>query len=395
MDERLAGVSPELQTEFESSNTAIWRNEQVEIIIPAEQAIDPSEGTQVSVQPSAEGHSRPWTEQTIAEIAREAYFALPMAKIIAESGRTPDLWANIHWSSLPNHDRGANVFGRRPDSEIGWAKPVILRSGNPGVGAEQRLSLAKFAGRYLPRWETFQEEVQPFRDGVQALSPESEAYQQEAAYYAAKPEPWQETVVWANERFVIVSVDNPHVSGLHLVAHPRDSHWAEVGKFQKPWQTDRAYQDGDPNFLEGFVEAACLLKAAQELLSGQSEVPFFNPEIHFSGNWAKDLQPQERGGRIDTAGFAAAAMESDSALRAEKRQYHNEATRVGTAMHGHLYATSDPGARVALPSRPAVEVPEEWEGIQRMSESQVAYVQELLQALPEQLEAGLADTDQS
>jgi len=177
--------------------------------------------------------------------------------------------------------------------------------------------------------------------------------------------------LWANEKFSLVAVNNPHLNGIHLVCHARDEYWGELGGFKRPWQTEQAHKDLDYRFLQGFMENVAILKACQEILSDQSEVPFFNPEIHYSGNWGPQFGKIDEGGNYDQKSYQSAAESSPPDLRDAKRTWRSglsPAGGTGSGMHGHLYATFEQSQLVSLPSLPKNRVPEEWEGIEPMSQ---------------------------
>lgn len=126
----------------------------------------------------------------------------------------------------------------------------------------------------------------------------------------------------------------------------------------------------------GFLELVAVIKTVQVILSSDKSLNFCNPEIHFSGNWAKDLQPKDQGGKVDPDEVLRLSQEEDIvSLRSYKRSTLGEIT---TGMHGHLYATKSEEDYVELPSRPLAEVPDQWSGIVPPSEEEVRRVQELI-----------------
>ncbi|MAF79712.1 hypothetical protein CL629_01390 [bacterium] len=365
----------------EHKEEVLWEGDDIFVRFPDRPAISPDDGSHIKIVPSGQGN-HDWRTASVREVVHEGLYALPAARMLADSGRTSDLWANIHWNSLASD--GANVFGRAPASEAGWAKPVVIQEKGADFpdSDSARENLKKFSERYFSKWSRLKEEgISLFSGGVRELDSDSSEFQKEVESYAEREHPWQETVLWVNEKFVLVSVDNPHLSGTHLVIHPRDEYWSKKGDFRKPWQTEEA-RSGDLSYIEGFLESLAILKSAQKVLSEQEDVPFMNSEIHYSGNWAGDLQSQERGGQLAEGEFAQALSESDPriSVRDQKRRYQRgRPEEFQTSMHGHLYATEDSGEFVHLPTRPKSEAPEEWQGISLADQGDVSKIQKVIQ----------------
>lgn len=349
----------------------IWQSEDIFVARPTNPAIPIEEGTHTQIiSKQSEGD---WRQDDVELIREEGYYALAVARMVAESSQTEDLWANIHWNSSPNYKQGCNVYGRNPLSKSGWAKPVSIRE-NGADPTETEKNFKRFANIYLQKFKNFRASVQPFRAGIQRLDPTSDEFENEAKSYKEKESPWQETLLWANNRFAVVLVDNPHLSGVHLVVHPRETYWGPRGGFQRPWQMVEA-QNGNPDEIEGFLEAVTILKLLQKILSRTDTIPFYNPEIHFSGNWAKDLLPTMSGGKIDRDAHIRAIEEGT--LRDEKREFGMKGSdQIRASMHGHLYATKNFQEYVHLPTRPQKEVPEEWAHIEPIGQDEINSIKE-------------------
>jgi len=355
---------------------AFWESSHynIEVVVPTQTALPAEEGLHFVIQPKDNG-SRDELDNPRRDLMT-AYFALPVAKIVAESRFTQDFWANIH------KDRwGMSVYGRNPQAESAWAKPVNKRS-IPADTLHQKGELREQMQRYLPLWERNLSSVTLFEKGVEALSPQSQEYQKEVNAYEKKPYPYKEDVLWVNNKFVLVNVRTPHLSGVHLVVHPRETYWKGTGAFRRPWQTHSAPGVPEPEFMQAYLEAAGVLLATQQILKDSGQVPFFNPETHFSGNWSKDLLPEDKGGRLDVASIS----DTDTKRKDEKRLHRpgtvdaqGDSTEFRTAMHGHLYATSAPDKLVHLPSRPQAEVGAEWKGITPLKSEEVDKIRALLQ----------------
>ncbi len=377
------------EAEREKKEETLWEGNDIVIKLPDRAAIPKEEGTHMQVIPKEKAEAD-WRTSALEDILKEGYYALAAARIIADSGRTEDNWVNIHWNSRPEFMAGANVFGRNPTSETGWAKSVVMREGGVEVSEnrEVRENLRRFTERYLSNWEKPKGNISLFSEGINELKPDSPEFQAEAKKFAEREDPWQETTLWTNEKFVLVAVDNPHLNGVHLVVHPREAFWKEKSSFRKPWQAAQAWHEGDSDYVKGFLESVAILKTAQEILTQHSDkVKFANPEIHYSGNWGKDLLTKEKGGKFDMGEWVQAVAEGDPRIREEKRRYQYGKPEEfgasmhgpGSSMHGHLYASRKENEYVELPSRPKKEVPEEWEGIQPMDRDEIETILQLIQ----------------
>ncbi len=366
-------LSPE-QSEIINSDETLWKGSGVEVVMPKEAGIVEEEGYHVQIIPEGK-RDVDWRESSIQAVMNEGYYGLAAARIIADSAHSENLWANVHWNSRPDFIAGCNVFGRNPSSPEAWGKPVNMRDQKVSLPPDTHGSTFETFGRisekYFPSWQKAREEFSPFAGGINEINTESDEYRQESNKWSERTPPWDETLIWANEKFSLVAVNNPHLNGIHLVCHARDEYWSGLGGFKRPWQTEQAHQDSDYRFLQGFMENVAILKACQEILSSQDEIPFFNPEIHYSGNWGSQFGKQEEGGNFDEESYDAAIDSPSYELRKVKKTWQkdlNPPGKTGSGMHGHLYATFNQDELVRLPSLPKTKAPSEWEGIAPMSQ---------------------------
>lgn len=359
------------------------------IISPAQAAIPRSEGIHLEVKDSI--NEKPWVKEDPKKLLRDGYFAIAVAKAVAEGRFTPEQWVNIHLDGQPSFNQGVNVFGRNPESVSGWGKPVQFNPGEAQLPSAEAEDLKRLFAHYLPLWEKTIPQVNLFAEGANTFPPDSEAFQQELQAYSLR----RETLLWINDKFALVAINNPHLNGIHLVVHGRDSYWKDRGGLKRPWQNhpqgvSGQIPEGTPGSTElssgqtdlpqitGFLEAEAILIGAQRVLLGEGKLPFYNPEVHFSSNWAPSLRPVEDGGKLDRSYLSTGDLEQ--ARKDEKRSHRIGGDREwDLGVHGHLYATRDSGKFVELPSRPQVEVPEQWEGINPPSEAEVEQVRELVQ----------------
>lgn len=367
----------------------LGRAGETRIINPAQAAIPRSEGIHLEVRNS--GGEKPWAEEDPGTLLRDSYFAIAAAKAVAEGRFTPEQWVNIHLDGQPQFNQGVNVFGRNPESASGWGKPVQFKPGEAQLSSAEAQDLKRLFAHYLPLWEKTMPQINLFAEGTNAFPPDLEVFQQEFQEYSLR----SETLLWMNDKFALVVVNVPHLNGMHLVVHGRDSYWKDRGGLKRPWQNQPQGVSGqmsagapgsaeqssgqtNPPQITGFLEAEAILIGAQRVLLGEGKLPFYNPEVHFSSNWAASLQPIEKGGKLDTSYFSADNLEQ--ARKDEKRSHRVGGDREwDLGMHGHLYATRDSGKYVELPSRPQAEVPDQWEGIRPPSEAEVGQVRELIQ----------------
>ncbi len=370
--------------EIEQNTETIFQDGKLRVYHPAEQAIPLEEGIQLVVDNGQEiSHQN---QQDVPALLRSAYYALAVAKIEAEGRFTKEFWANIQMNSWPGAEKGINVFGKNPQSQEGWAKPVNLRPIKErrleSLDQNQKAKLQRAMELYLPRWERKAQEITVFDHGINKIRPDNEVFQKESEIWLNRPDPWQERAVWMNDKFVLVVVKNPHLDGLHLVCHGRKDYWSRVGQkgVVKAWQTPKGEED--PEYLKGFVESNAILLGVEQIV--QEAGDFHNAEIHCSGNWGfkpLDLAKIEFSGREVDSSY----LEQENLERARKMEKFSAQQRWAGGdpdwhSHGHLYATRSPDKYVSLPSRPMREVPKEWEGTKPLSPDEEDKIYQLIQA---------------
>jgi len=366
-----------------SGQEVIFQDDHVRVCHPLPSAIPQTEGIHLAVD-SGRDLDRENPSDT-PDLLRSAYYALAVAKIEAEGKYTEDFWANIQMNARPGFDRSINIYGRNPQSTEGWAKPVNIRDASSQAEIRQPLAenqkkqLTRTAELYLPKWEQLAQNITVFASGVNETLPDDPAFQQEKEKWSDRPDPWQEQLIWMNEKFSLVIVKNPHLNGLHLVCHARQDYWQNQAQqaVVKAWETPKPGEA--PTFIQGFIESNAILLGVQNLIKNK----FFNPEIHYSGNWGfKPLDPvsDSVGGRTVQNEYLA---DNDLPHARKKEKIASEQRWQGGEpdwhAHGHLYATRSPDQYVALPSRSMREVPQEWEGINALSPEEEADITSLIQ----------------
>lgn len=363
----MSEFGPNINEELMTSPEIFYTDDKVRLMLPSKPVIDPAEGLQITVDNGQElSHDE---DENGVSLVKSSYYALAVAKVLAESRQSPDFWANIQLNSVPGADKGVNVFGRNPASTEAWGKPVNLRLPEErNFQQNAPPDLARLLSRYIPLWEKEAQEIILFSDGVKAIKPETPDFQAEKDLWLNRPDPWQEELIWMNEKFSLVIVKNPHLNGLHLVCHAREKYWSSHGErgVVKVWKTPK--REEDPVFIHGFMESNAILLAAEKMAK---ENHFYNPEIHYSGNWGfKPLDPvsEQVGGRE----VQYQSTENQTPLRARRgaKRVSEEAWEGGSPnwhAHGHLYATRQAEKYVNLPSRPMKEVPAEWEKTKPLS----------------------------
>lgn len=369
--------NPAESAEVASSKEGLYENDFVEIYHPWEPAIPAAEGLHLVVNPK---------EISIQGELRAAWYSLGVAKDMAEGRFTEDFWANIQKNAYSGIDFGYNVYGRNPQSKESWAKPVNIRTQEERktepLDEKQLNKLQRTMELYLPKWEREAQEVTIFEEGIKEIKPEEDSFRKETEIWQNRPEPWQEKAIWMNDKFVLVIVQKPHLNGLHLVCHARKEYWSKHAQqgVIKAWQTPETEKE-DPVFLKGFIESNAILLGVQQLI--QADDRFFNSEIHFSGNWGfKPLDPStpDIGGReVEPTYLTGENLEQARKMEKFDAQKRWASGDPDWHAHGHLYATRDPQEYVKLPSRPAKEVPGEWERTHPLSAKEESDIYNLIQ----------------
>lgn len=328
---------------------------------PKYPAIRPTEGLHFQIR--EEGEVKNWQYQDPKDITKEALIGLAVGRVVAEGKDSPDMWVNLHLNSRPPFDKTINVFGRNPDSKTGWGRPVVIRE--HGEAALENSKLDYVLERYVKQCSEFIDQMEPFQDGIGEITPESEEFLEESEKLKAK----SEHLIWLNNKYSLVAILKPHLTGLHLVVHPRESYFGEEdrGGFKRPWQHPKE-----------FMEMMGVVLGAQRVID-EYKMNFFNPEIHFSGNWSPDLKTIDEGGKLDVS-YLTELGYSIGARKGEKKAHEvGGEDEWQTAVHGHLYATDRADQYVTLPERPEDEVPEQWRGIIPINEERLNLVEEVIQ----------------
>lgn len=353
-------------------NQILWDTPKIQVILPLKPVISQKEGIHFVVSPKSV--SKPyWEQERLKPLFECAFFALSLAHLIITDPEIPDFWSNIQWNAFPGFNQGVNVFGRNPAS-LNWGKPVEINKNLEKVNYPSNFirRLREKCRRQLNRWTQFSSRIILFRDGVQCFPKGTFKFTQAAEIFTLnRPPEKKKDVAWVNKKFILVIPQKPHLAGYHFQIFPRLSYWQPKGGFKCPWQLPAGPIE-HLDQIRGYLEATAILFGVTKIISEDATLPFFNPEIHFSGNWNKDLQTEDKGGKLP---LEYLEKNKNKSIK-EKKKIINSFSTVG---HGHLYATNSPKKFVKLPSRPAEEVPEEWAKITPLSEKKVKFIQQLLQ----------------
>lgn len=334
-------VIPEAKStapETSPANTLVWAGKGVRVISPEKPIVPREEGLYFMIgSDTGEGT---WKDRDVKEVLRQTFFALPIARVVAEANSNPDFWVNIQLKSIPGFDSGVNVIGRNPRSETSWAKPPVKAhvSGVKELGQEDRIR--ELIQRYIPKRDETQ--ITLFPNGINEVKVDSDEFRQFSEKHGAD-------VLWMNNKYAIDVVKKSHLSGLHL-ERPEAK---EEGAIKRPWQVAEDTSEV-PTQRQDFEEMMASALVAQRVIK-QKELPYHNVELQANGNWTPSMQPKERGGGLDTN-----SVDKVSEKRSH-RQFGERDWIAGT--HIHLYATGNRDEYVGLPLRSEAEVPEEWEGI--------------------------------
>lgn len=278
---------------LQSKGIVLYKSSRFEVFIPQKPNIPLNEGLHVQVSSKHDASDSP------KEVLGRYLLAEGVAKVLAESGQTREAWANTRIEE----GQRVSVYGRVPGEERSWRKPVDTFGRNVSdIGKlEPNYDTQKFvelSTRYLPKWEELVSQTSLFKDGVNGKDIE--------------PSTRTEIPVWENDKFTLVVVSNPHLKGVHLVVHPKES-------FKRQWQTSH---------IQLTLEATAIAMGVQKLLAqGKGE-------IHNSGNWAPDLKTTDEGGKFNLQNFA-------DKRKAEKRSHRPDIAepqkQINTGMHAHVY----------------------------------------------------------
>lgn len=332
--------------EASSKGITLFKNRDVEGLVPRKPNVPLDEGIDIRIEAR---ESIRGAKKTLCEF----FYGLAVAKVVAESGHTPDEpWANTRiGNSFAGDPDAVDVYGRNAHSPDAWRKPVDVNNRN--VGEIDTLEphydqerLTALLGRYMPKWETLARNMKLFPDGIAEIQGQI---------------PQASTTVWENDRFRVSVNAEPHLKGLHLLIDPKE-------KIARQWQTVLETQENVRNqemvqtYIQQVMEAAAIsLSVRQLLFEGKGE-------IHNSGNWAGGLKDVSEGGTLSKENLTKDP-------RGEKRSHRPDLNLkdkdFGTAVHFHVYVPENPDAPVTLPvmskgeaqERGRLDVVKQWEEI--------------------------------
>lgn len=343
-------LMPEIEQAKETGEKAItlYKSNKFEVFVPARPSIPLNEGLHIRVSDGHDGSDSP------REVLARYTLALGSAKILAESGATQDAWAN----TIIEEGQTINVYGRVPEVEGSWRKPVNALNRNvPEVNSLEpnynTQKLQELSGRYLPKWEQLADNIELFKNGVNGKD----------VNLASK----EGFIVWENDKIKLELIANPHLNGLHLMVTPKEG-------FQRQWQTIVG-QDSEQIYIQQTLEVTAVAIGVRKLLAEEKG------EIHNSGNWAGGLKSTKEGGMLDLGKLT-------KNRKTEKRSHRPDIAvlekQINTNMHAHVYIPEN--GSVVLPEmskQEAVEkgredVIEQWDNIRPITQVQAEEVRNKL-----------------
>lgn len=284
---------------------SLYRSSRFDVFVPSKPNIPLDEGLHVEV---SSGHN---SADSPKEVLARYSMALGAAKVIAESGMTPDAWANTRLEQ----GQIVSVYGRVAEVEDSWRKPVnalnrdVSEVSNLGPNYDTQ-KLQELCGRYLLKWEQLANNIELFRNGVNGR--DVSEYSKDVA------------TVWENDKIKLEVILNPHLKGLHLIASPKEG-------FQRQWQAVKG-QDSEQIYIQQTLEATAVAMGVQKLLAeGKGE-------IHNSGNWAGGLKSTEEGGKLDLEKLSENPKAEKRSHRPDIAEKENQ---INTGMHVHVYIPSE------------------------------------------------------
>ncbi len=351
-------------------NLVIWRNKELEVLLVSKEKTFFREGSHFVVF-HRKIKKAFWEIERPVSILESGDLALAVAWMITRSGCINDIWPNIQFNDHSFFNKGINIFGRNPLSPL-WGRPITFSKSlsTPNFPRESLIGIKKSSRQFIKFWEESFSSLPIFSNGIEHFSTQGPEYHslEKIFFYERSPKK-RKNILWANKRFILVYPNNPHLNGYHIQVFPRLKYWDKVGGFKSPWQLSRGLNNHrDQLQVRGYLEILAILHGVLRILTKSQDISFYHPEIHFSGNWNKDLLSKKQGGKIDIEKLKKIQKSSFSRrkelLQEEKRKYLQEGKNAIEATgHAHLYATFSPREFVNLPSRPFEEKPGEWEGI--------------------------------
>jgi len=317
---------------------SLYKSERFDVSVSSK--IPLKEGLSVQVS----GHNN---SNSPREVLSRYLIAEGCAKVLAESGLTPDAWANTRLEE----GQAVSIYGRVPGIEESWRKPVdtvgrdVPKIDNlePNYNTQKLQELSR---RYLPKWEQLAGNIELFKEGVNGKDV-SETTKDIAS-------------IWENDRIKLEVVINPHLKGFHLMASPKES-------FRRQWQAVKG-EDSEQIYIRQTLEATAVAMGVQELLAGG------RGELHNSGNWAGGLKSTEEGGKLDLKNLAENRKVEKRAHRPDIAAPGNQ---INTGMHVHVYVPES--GPVTLPEmsrdeavqRGRQDIVRQWDGIPATTSAQL------------------------
>lgn len=252
----------------EASVVPTIRGQRTEIIFPNPPNIPLTEGVHVVV-----GGLESESDTSPKHVVERFVVGLGVAKAIAESGVTPEPWANTR---IEKNGTLVSVYGRSLDPTA-WRKPVdtvnrTVEAIHPEHVAYNFKKLRTLLVKYAPMWEAKARNIHLFASN-QNKTIGQDVF--EVLGHAYK--------LWENDAFDLVLIKKePHVAGLHFIVSPKKG-------YARQWQTVRgatsealAGREEVQPFIEVSAEGVAIALGVQALMGGKGE-------IHNSGNWAANL----------------------------------------------------------------------------------------------------------
>lgn len=365
---------------------SLWENKNLEVVLPMAPIISPKDGTQFLIR--HKNINIPfWRINELKPIIECSSLALGVASMIIKDEFIPDFWVNIQWNAHRFFNEGINVFGRNPVSRT-WGKPVSYpkKLSRFNYSKKYLLKLRRICNKHLSLWERSSKFFPPFFKNDKEFSFDAQAFSEAEYIFTRNQVPKKKKdVLWVNKKFILVAPRKPHLTGFHFQLFPSLSYWKKLGGFKSPWQLPEDFSLIQARSqIQGYFEMTVILFGVIKILLKEKNLNFYNPEIHFSGNWNKDLLPKEKGGKLSLDFLKEIQGKSqrikERIIKKEKEKYlvggYKEFRAIG---HGHLYATFSPKEFVKLPSRPSDEVPSEWMRIHAINREKIKIIRQILQ----------------
>jgi len=364
----------------------IWKNKNLKIVLPLTPVLSPTEGIHFLIFHKTI-QAPFWKINTLTPIIECSNLALNLAWMITKNGFIPDFWANIQWNAHHPFNRGVNILGRNPLSRT-WGEPVNFPKKLPEVKYSQEwlLKLKKTCNKYINFWKKSLPCFLLFSGGIKNSPQGSQEFlEAEKIFNFNKTPKKKKDVLWVNEKFILTIPRMPHLTGFHFQIFPYLKYWNKIGGFRSPWQLPKDINSTQSHFqIQGFLEMTAILFGVIKILLKERGLNFYNPEIHFSGNWNKDLLLKEKGGKL-SLDFnknikKKNVVQQIKIIEKEKKKYAiNGPDEFRTVGHGHLYATFSPKKFVKLPRRPIEIMPSEWKKIISLRRKKINLLRKLLQ----------------